>query len=411
MRNVEDRFRISVLSTDNETIQQNDLIQEVMKKPHQSLSNTIEILKSEVSRLTAENIKLRDSADLNETLLSSLPHPAMYIRKKDRVVLAANKMAMDFGIKPGVHCWRTFGKTDHLSTKHEEIARQYPEIVPEDSGVKCHFCLGDHCFDENKEQNNPEIHAFGLIWDTYWIKITDEVFLEYAINITKRKNAEDLLKNSLEQLRDLSNYIEKVREEERVAISRELHDDLGQALTAVKIDLGLIRQSTTDNAVIQKINKVSNLVSETIKTVQHLTSQLRPEIIDDLGLEAAIDWYTHEYSERTNIQINLNIDSKIIISPEASLIIFRIMQESLTNIARHAKASRVDIHLAKNADHINLIISDNGIGITENDIKSKKSFGIINMKERSASLGGVLEISRGNIHGTLIKLDFPINTQ
>lgn len=228
-------------------------------------------------------------------------------------------------------------------------------------------------------------------------------------DITKRKKDEDELKNSLDQLHKLTQYIEKVREDERVAISRELHDDLGQALTAVKIDLGIIKQMVSESEVISKINKVSALVGETIKTVQRLTSQLRPEIIDDLGLEAAIEWYTKEFAQRNGVKVFLNIDSGISISPEASLIVFRIMQESLTNIARHSRANRVDIGLLKTDEYINFRIADNGVGITEDEIKAKKSFGIISMKERAASLGGTFEIYRQNDCGTNINLILPLN--
>jgi two-component system, NarL family, sensor histidine kinase UhpB len=228
-------------------------------------------------------------------------------------------------------------------------------------------------------------------------------------DITKRKKDEDELISSLDQLHKLTQYIEKVREDERVAISRELHDDLGQALTAVKIDLGIIKQMVSENDVILKINKVSALVGETIKTVQRLTSQLRPEIIDDLGLEAAIEWYTKEFAQRNKVAVILDMDSGISISPEASLIVFRIMQESLTNIARHSGANRVDIGLLKTGEYINFRISDNGVGITEGQIKAKKSFGIISMKERAASLGGTFEIYRQNDSGTIINLIFPLN--
>jgi PAS domain S-box-containing protein len=228
-------------------------------------------------------------------------------------------------------------------------------------------------------------------------------------DITDKKKVEEELKSSLEQQHQLTRYIEKVREEERVAISRELHDDLGQALTAVKIDLGTIRQNVFEKDVILRISKVSELVSETIKTVQRLTSQLRPQIIDDLGLESAIEWYTKEFEERSRIKIILALNSGFVIAPDASLIIFRVMQEALTNIARHSKATKVNIGLSKNGDNINLRISDNGIGISEDEIKSKKSFGIISMRERAASLGGTFEVNRDKNGGTVVKLIFPLN--
>ncbi len=230
-------------------------------------------------------------------------------------------------------------------------------------------------------------------------------------DITDRKRIEEELKSSLEQLQQLSQYIEQVRENERIAISRELHDDLGQALTAVKIDLGIIKHKIPDAEVVLKINKVTALVGDTIKTVQRLTSQLRPEIIDDLGLEAAIEWYTSEFSERTAIEISLNMDKVDGISAGDSLIIFRILQESLTNIARHSRAVKVAIALGIKEDFINLWISDDGIGITEKQRNSKQSFGLISMKERAASLGGTFDISSENGKGTLIRLLIPVKNK
>jgi len=150
-------------------------------------------------------------------------------------------------------------------------------------------------------------------------------------------------------------------------------------------------------------------VGNTIKSVQRITSQLRPEIIDDLGLEAAIDWYTKEFSKRYGIEVFLDIDSEIPISKDKSLPLFRIVQESLTNIARHARAKHVEILLNKQGDVIQLVVADNGVGITEDEINSKKSFGIMSMSERTASLGGSFEISRGNDFGSKILVTFPIN--
>lgn len=230
----------------------------------------------------------------------------------------------------------------------------------------------------------------------------------YLSDITDKKRAEIELESSLDQLHQLTQYIEKVREDERVAISRELHDDLGQALTAVKIDLGTIRQKVSDQNVVSRINKVFDLVSDTIKTVQKLTAQLRPEIIDDLGLESAIEWYTSEFSQRTKVAISLEIDSDIIITNEASLVVFRVMQEALTNVARHSEATKVVVRLSKHDGNIVFRISDNGIGISETEIKSKKSFGIVSMKERAASLGGTFDIYRNNSSGTVIDFIFPL---
>ena len=202
-------------------------------------------------------------------------------------------------------------------------------------------------------------------------------------DITDRKKIEDKLQDSLLKHQSLIEHIENVRENERVAISRELHDDLGQALTAVKIDLEIIKQSKSIGDVMVKVNKVSSLVSKTIKTVQRLTYQLRPDIINDLGLPAAIEWYAKDFAVRNNIEVEVKLYPMIDISNTASLHIFRIFQESLTNIARHARASQVLVHLYKTVDSINFRISDNGTGINEKKIKSRKSFGLLSMQERT----------------------------
>ena len=257
----------------------------------------------------------------------------------------------------------------------------------------------------------------------YIIKPFNQHILKCKINIfldlfnqkhTIIKNAELLqrtteeLKISLEKQHRLTQHIEEAREQERVSISRELHDDLGQSLTAIKIDLFIIRKNVSDSEVVSKINNLSALVGDTIKTVQRLTSQLRPEIIDDLGLESALEWYTGEYSQRYNVEVLLHVDPSVVISPDVSLTLYRVTQESLTNIARHAQATSIDIRILQESGFIHLIISDNGVGITEDDLKSKQAFGIQSMKDRAASLGGDIYISRGEENGTVVKLIFPL---
>lgn len=230
-----------------------------------------------------------------------------------------------------------------------------------------------------------------------------------GIDISDRKKAELELQNSYEKLQQLSQYTEKAKESERKMIARELHDDLGQALTAVKIDLAIIKQQISNPDVCFKIEKTSDLVGETIKTVQRLTFQLRPEIIDDLGLNAAISWYTKEFSQRSGIMIILDMDSEVAIPPDDSLTLYRILQESLTNVARHSKATQVVIKLMQENDMINFRISDNGIGISDQEINAKNSFGLIGIKERATSLAGTCEICSNNGSGTVVNLLFPLN--
>jgi len=232
--------------------------------------------------------------------------------------------------------------------------------------------------------------------------------LNFLSDITKRKKAEDELYHSNEQLHQLTNYIEEVREGERLALARELHDELGQALTAVNIDLVMIKKKISNDQIAQKIEKISALVNDTIKSVQRITSNLRPEIINDLGLDEALELYTQEFSERSGIDILLDIDPDLVFHYKTALHIYRIVQESLTNISRHAKATRVVIMFRKNIDSVCIRISDNGIGINEDFIESKQSFGLMSMKERANSLGGTFDIYHGINKGTEIKLILPL---
>jgi len=245
-------------------------------------------------------------------------------------------------------------------------------------------------------------------WSTESVQLTDQQYLCFTQDITDRKQADQELRHSLTQLHQLTQHIEEVRENERVVIARELHDDLGQALTAVKIDLGIIKQRISEPDLRLKVDQVSELVRNTIFTVQRLTSELRPQIIEDLGLEAAIEWYSNDFAQRNQLVVVCHLDPEFSsFSISTSLTIFRIIQESLTNVSRYAKASRVEIELIQSDDQVEMSISDDGIGITEGEIKSKKSFGIIGMKERTGSLGGTFEISKGNEKGTVVRISFP----
>ena len=321
------------------------------------------------------------------------------------------EMTMEY-ISEGVKELTGYPSDDFLMNN----VRSFTSLIYVDDKERIMRSIGDALI--NKRSFTEEYRIVSAQGEIKWIWETGkEVFEENKIiyidgfisEITGKKKNEEELKSSLEQLHHVAHHIEEVRENERLAISRELHDDIGQALTAIKIDLATIKQSVTDMSAVLKINKASALVSDTIKTVQRITSQLRPQIIDDLGLETAIEWYTKEFEQRNRIKIYLNLESDIVISPEASLIIFRIMQEALTNIARYSEATIVKIRLSEVGDNIEFSISDNGIGIAEDKIDTKKSFGIISMRERAASLGGSLKIYRTSDNLTVIGLIFPLN--
>jgi two-component system sensor histidine kinase UhpB len=228
-----------------------------------------------------------------------------------------------------------------------------------------------------------------------------------ATDITERKRFLEE-KNALEQQSLLTEHTEKAINSERESISRDLHDDLGQVLSAITMHLGFIRQKVSDAEIILKINKVSTLVGEAMSSVKRIIAKLRPEILDEHGLEEAIKWYAKEFAERNGVGMNLKIHMGIVLSMDISHTIFMIIQESLTNISRHAKATQVYIGLNISEDNIIIRVSDNGIGIKKDEIESKTSWGIISMKERAKSLGGTFDIYSEPGDGTVIRIVIPL---
>jgi len=213
------------------------------------------------------------------------------------------------------------------------------------------------------------------------------------------------------RLRDLASHLQVVREEERALIAREIHDELGQALTALKMDVHWLRQRLpgAQQSLLDKTNVMSRLIDRTVQSVRRINAELRPGLLDDFGLSAAIEWEAEEFSKRTNIECEILSDPKDMVLPQGlSTAIFRILQETLTNIARHANATKVRIILSKNADTLEVRVSDNGKGIEDQEILEPKSFGIIGMRERVHYLGGNFSIS-GSSSGTTVEVTIPMD--
>lgn len=250
------------------------------------------------------------------------------------------------------------------------------------------------------------------------------IFIQATIyDITQRKNAETQLRESRQQLRNLALHLDSVREEERKQIAFEIHDELGYALTAIKLDIAwLVKKiDTSKDNLEQKIKEMTDLLELTIQKVRTISSQLRPSILDHFGLVAAIDWQSKEFQRRTAIRTRFNVNPKDIYVPEnLATPIFRIFQESLTNISRYAKASRVDVFLEKQDQNIILKVVDNGVGIDPEMIYHKNSFGLLGMREKAKSMGGEVVINNlalkyknngsnsEEIHGTEVVLSVPI---
>jgi signal transduction histidine kinase len=230
-------------------------------------------------------------------------------------------------------------------------------------------------------------------------------------DITERIQAERELHNSREELRNLSSYLQSVREEERTHIAREIHDELAQALTALRMDLSWLdnRLPRDHMSLFEKTRSMTGLINATIQTVKRISAELRPGILDDLGLVAAIEWQAEEFQHRTGITCRIIVDQDdLSVEQNRSTAIFRIFQETLTNVARHARATRVTVSLKMKGGTLNLIVKDNGKGITKKHIHDSKSFGLIGMRERVYPWGGKVNIRGSSGKGTTVLVSVPV---
>ena len=237
--------------------------------------------------------------------------------------------------------------------------------------------------------------------------------LREAAERRERQRAEDKLRRSLEQLRALTTYLQYVREEERTRIAREVHDELGQALTGLKLDmswLGIRLEKRRAKTEQEKVKTMVAHIDATIQTVRRIATELRPGILDGLGLVAALEWQANEFQTRTNIPcvVTANV-SDAGWDQDFITVFFRIFQETLTNVIRHANATRVDVHLFKEDDALVLTVADNGRGISEEEIANTKSIGLVGMRERAMLIGGEVTLHGAPGKGTTVTLRVPLD--
>jgi len=230
-------------------------------------------------------------------------------------------------------------------------------------------------------------------------------------DLSEVKRAEQELRASSEQLRNLAARLLSVREEERTRIAREVHDELGQSLTAVKMDLSWLagRLSPGNGHLLGRIRSTLQLADSTIQSVRRISTELRPGVLD-LGLAAALEWQAREFQARTGIRCRLRLPDQGVVAPDVSTALFRIFQEALTNIARHAGATRAEVVLKKQPDGLVLLIRDNGRGFDPANSSSSKSLGLLGMRERAAILGGRVDISSAPGKGTRVTVWIPLRS-
>lgn len=317
-------------------------------------------------------------------------------------------------------------------TKNTELALAILDVqMPEMNGYELAVHLNENRSDNkvpiifltaNFPENARIMEGYQAGAVDYFVKPLNEVILVSKIKIflelywQKRRILEStemiriseeetkLAKSKVEELND---HLIRAVEEERSNISLQVHDELGQSMTALKMDLSWIRQNMNQPDLVQaKLDKMIQMTNEVIHRVQRISSELHPGVLDDLGLNAAIDWYCSEFTERSGIACELFLDEKEPDTQKLQLAMFRIIQEALTNVLRHSKADKVSIELITSPEFL-LTISDNGIGIPAEKIESGKSFGLIGMRQRIAQCGGNIEFKGEPGKGSTIFVQIP----
>ena len=235
--------------------------------------------------------------------------------------------------------------------------------------------------------------------------------LGVGLDFSDRLAAQEKVKKATQQLRELAAHLQNIREEERIEIARDIHDDLGQQLTAVQIALfRLGKQWKPDQALEKQLQGITDMIAQVITSIRRISTQLRPAVLDDIGLVEAMKWQTDEFEKRYSIPVTAYFsDIPDNLQQTIAVALFRIYQETLTNIARHAEASHVEIRLTCDHQLLSLEVRDDGKGVDEEVIGSKRTLGLLGMQERALMIGGEFEFSSQPGKGTTIKISIPLD--
>ncbi len=343
--------------------------------------------------------ELRESEYQIRVITDSLPAFVSYVDQNQQYKFF-NKTYQDwFGLKKG----ELLGKTikDLFSENYNQIK---PFIDRALAGNRVNYEISI----TNREQREMQVDVSYIPHVDDYGKVKGIFIL--AHDVTDRKNAEKEIARSREQLRQLSNRLQEIREEEKSRISREIHDDLGQSLTALKLDLSFMGENIVEKYPETKdqLIKMAEMIDATINSVHRICLELRPRVLDVLGLSEAIRVQTSEFQKRSGIKCDVHLSHEDIqFDPVLSIVLFRIFQETLTNILRHSQANHVYISLIKKGDQLSLKVQDNGIGIPKSKADDVKSLGLLGIRERVLNWGGLVTIEGIPGEGTTVTVEIP----
>jgi PAS domain S-box-containing protein len=373
-----------------------------LKAPDGRVAAVMGIIRDVSDRVTTrESLSVRES--FLRAMLDNFPF-MVWLKDVNSRFMAVNKaFVRDCG---RAHMGEVIGQTD-FDLYPRELAQHY---VDDDRSVM-----------ESKQQIDVEelvvIQGSTRWCETFKTPVLDQTgkvlgTTGFARDITERKRLHQELRDQREQLRALAAHAESVREDERVRIAREIHDELGQALTCMSMDLAflekLLPKGQGSEQATARMTALTEMIRETVKTVRRISSELRPSILDDLGLAAGLEWLGRDFEARTGLTCKISVPSSLELPPQKGIAIFRMCQEALTNVARHAKATQVSIDLVEGDGQLTLEVHDNGRGINEQELQSHKSFGLLGMRERAVLLGGTATITGRPGKGTSVLVQVPL---
>jgi two-component system, NarL family, sensor histidine kinase UhpB len=302
----------------------------------------------------------------------------------------------------------------------ELLERGFPDIThPED--LEANIALARQLIAGEVDRYSMDKRYIRKTGEAVWVRLSVGLFrdksgqpawfLPVVEDISEQKQAESELRGMRDKLRNLAIHLLSAREEERRKIAQEIHDELGQSLTAMKMDLRWVEKRLGPGTEVLQ-DKVAGLVGmadQTISLVQRIAGDIRPRMLDDLGLTAALEWLRDDFTRRTGIRCDIITDfPEALVGGNAAVTLYRIVQEAFTNVARHSSARRVVVDLATHGASLELRVTDDGVGITEEQVANPKSYGILGIRERTQGLEGNVAISGHTGRGTTIVVTVPL---
>ncbi len=361
----------------------------------------ITITSKDITERKKAEEKIQEQYQFLEHILDSLTHPFCVLNVQNYSIIKANYAA---GIGSGDMGEKCYALTHYREEPCDDP--DHPCPLKEVKRTKKPVVMEHIHYDKDGDARTFEVHGFPLF------DIDGNVIqmIEYNLDITERRKAEEDLKRSHDQLRGLAVHVEDLREAERVRIAREIHDDLGQALLALNTDISWVKKKLPADQVVllEKMKAILASINDTIQSVRRISRDLRPAMLESLGLLSSIEWYVNDLKKRTGLTCKLAFRPETLeLDEKLSVTLFRIVQEALTNVVRHANTTQADVKLEEMAGQITLVIQDNGKGITNTQIKAPGSLGLIGMRERVYPWGGEVHIEGHRGKGTTITVFIP----